>query len=202
MALHQDGGKWAADRSGGATPLSNIGGFEVDSVTANPFNISTTANSSHIMNTNCMGTFSSKNPNYYTYRGFFLRNIQDYVLYFDDMKTWIIYKGKNISYTEIKPSFQLNPNEKGLVHVNFSVSSKDMDSAAATSIVKDWSRGVVEFNVNVKGVVTGYNLHTIDVLEKRSIRVSRKEIKVGFSLNLTTGSMLDGLRKCNIAFSN
>ncbi|KAK0590079.1 hypothetical protein LWI29_022399 [Acer saccharum] len=52
-----------------------------------------------------------------------------------------------------------------------------MDSAAATSIVKDWSRGVVEFNVNVKGVVTGYNLHTIDVLEKRSIRVSRKEIK-------------------------
>ncbi|KAK2653624.1 hypothetical protein Ddye_013480 [Dipteronia dyeriana] len=164
--------------------------FEVDSVTINPFDMSNNS-SSHktTTTTHCNITFFVQN-----------RNKKSFPLYFKDIKASIFYKKENISSIEIRPFFQLNPKENILVNANFVVSSEDMDSSVANSIVQDWKSGVVGFNVVVRGTVK-IDPWT-DVEENYLISVSCEEIKVGFSSNVTTGSMSGGSRKCHVVLLN
>ncbi|KAL5856479.1 hypothetical protein ACOSQ3_003937 [Xanthoceras sorbifolium] len=146
--------------------------FEVDSVTINAFDISNNSSSS----LNHITTTTA---------------IPHCNITFSDIKASIFYNVKeNILNAEIKPFFHLNLNENITVHTKCIISSEDMDSSAS------W----IFFNVIVRG--TAIRNPWTKYEENKLMTVSCGEIKVGFSSNITTGTMLGGSRTCHVLLLN
>lgn len=159
--------------------------FEVDSLIVSPFNIS------------CSSQITSNWNIVFSAIDFEDCNIHcsNSNTYYGDVEVSVLYKGLKISSRVFKsPLFEYNRDRrKRLIHANIDVSSAYINPALADAIADDLtSSAAVNFTVAVRTVVE------IEGQDFKSglMTASCEQVKVDFSSNMTTGTMVGGSGTC------